>query len=261
MPAPLDFLNRPASPPESLPFGLHSAFSGHRYQAWIVDTVRPHLGKRILELGAGIGALSRWMQGAERLALVEPDPAMAGFLEQWAPGWLPRAEVTVHRMAPPAQPLSTLAGQDFDTVISFNVLEHIEDDLAVLKDAAGLLRNSRAAGPRRLVSFVPAHPWAYGTVDRYDLHVRRYTKAGLLALAAAAAPECSVRILPFNFFGLWAWIYTGRVRKVSGEDMAGEGRAFELLLPFLKPMDTLLMRGLRFPWGLSYVCVWEWPAR
>jgi len=259
MPGPRTFLENPALPPEGLPFGLRSAFRSHCYQAWIMQAVQPHLGRRILELGAGVGALSRWFQGAERLALVEPEPMLADFLEQWAPGWVPQAQVSVHRWAPPADPLSALAGEGFDTVISFNVLEHIDDDLAVLKDAAQLLRQSRARGPRRLISFVPAHPWAYGTVDAFDHHVRRYTKERLLSLAAQAAPECRVTVQPFNVFGLAAWVYTGRIRKVS-HDLAGESRLFEALLPALKPADWLILKALRFPYGLSYLCVWEWPA-
>jgi SAM-dependent methyltransferase len=253
------FLQRPPQVSEELPFGLRGAFGNHGYQRWIMQAVKPHVGRRILELGAGVGALSRWFQQAERLALVEPDPAMAGFLERWAPGWVPGARVSVHRLAPPAQALSALAGDDFDTVISFNVLEHIEDDLAVLRDAAQLLRGSRARGPRRLVSFVPAHPWAFGSVDAYDQHFRRYTKGRLLDLAAQAAPECRVTVRPFNFFGLWAWIYSGRVRKAQG-DLPTEARLFEALLPVLKPADWLALKALRFPYGLSYLCVWDWPA-
>lgn len=46
---------------------------------------------------------------------------------------------------------------DLDTIVSFNVLEHIEDDCDAIFKMASLLRGSRAPGPKRLVTFVPAH--------------------------------------------------------------------------------------------------------
>lgn len=69
----------------------------------------------------------------------------------------------------------------FDLVVCLDVLEHIADDRAAL----GELRRVTAADGRLLVT-VPAHRWLWGAHDDLSGHQRRYTRASLLSVAAAA---------------------------------------------------------------------------
>jgi SAM-dependent methyltransferase len=255
------FLDSAIQVPAGLPHDLAESFKAHRYQDWILRRIRPWLGGRILELGSGCGAMSRWFQEAERLVLTEPEPVMVGLLEQMVPRWFADpSRVRVQRLSLPEDGVEGFQGEGLDTVVSFNVLEHIEDDAQVLGQLAGLLRDSAAKGPRRLITFVPAHPFAYGAHDRYSGHFRRYDRARLRSLAAQAAPDAKLTIASFNFFGLWGWWLKGRVlgqAQVDGNTIA----AFERLQPWLEPADTLLLRGLHLPLGQSLLCVLEWPAR
>lgn len=66
----------------------------------------------------------------------------------------------------------------FDVILLLDVLEHIEDEAAVL---TSLVAENLAAGGRVLVS-VPAHPWLYGQHDRNLGHYRRYSSRSLRAL-------------------------------------------------------------------------------
>src|SRR5215831_14396107 len=47
------------------------------YRRWILDTMRPFLGRRCVEVGAGTGTFSRllWESSPEKLLLVEPSAA------------------------------------------------------------------------------------------------------------------------------------------------------------------------------------------
>jgi SAM-dependent methyltransferase len=247
--------------PENLPFDLSASFRAARYQRWIMNFLRPKLGRRVLELGAGCGSMSQHFGDAERLALVEPDESLRAVLERGRQAWFPEpGRVSLHGLSLPQDSLEPFYGEAIDTVVSFNVLEHIEDDLGVLKALAELLRRSEAPGPRRLITFVPAHPFAYGSLDGIEGHFRRYSRAAFAALAAEAAPDAAYSAHSFNFFGLWGWWLSGRVLKKQAVDHSTIA-TFEALLPFLKPFDTLLMRGLRLPLGQSLVTVLEWPAR
>jgi SAM-dependent methyltransferase len=69
----------------------------------------------------------------------------------------------------------------FDLVVCLDVLEHIADDRAALRE----LRRVTAADGRLLVT-VPAHRWLWGAHDDLSGHQRRYTRASLLSVAAAA---------------------------------------------------------------------------
>ena len=67
----------------------------------------------------------------------------------------------------------------FDLVVCLDVLEHIADDRAALRE----LRRVSAADGRLLVT-VPAHDWLWGAHDDLSGHQRRYTRASLLSVAA-----------------------------------------------------------------------------
>jgi SAM-dependent methyltransferase len=89
------------------------------------------------------------------------------------------------------EPLALESGT-FHLVVCLDVLEHLADDLAALRE----LRRVTAAGGRLLVT-VPAYRWLWGTHDELAGHQRRYTRASLLSVAATAGwrPE---RVTGFN---------------------------------------------------------------
>lgn len=63
----------------------------------------------------------------------------------------------------------------YDLVCLFDVLEHLQDDVASLLTLQRLLRFDG-----RLLLTVPAHPWLWSFHDEELHHRRRYTRAGLV---------------------------------------------------------------------------------
>ncbi len=49
----------------SIDFELESLSKARNYQRWMYESVAPHLGVSILELGAGIGNMSQWLPKRE----------------------------------------------------------------------------------------------------------------------------------------------------------------------------------------------------
>ena len=156
--------------------------------------------------------------------------------------------------------MTSLLAQGFDTVASFCVLEHIEDDHAVFAALCDIARSGTAHGPTHLISYVPAHRWAYGAMDRHDGHFRRYDRARLQALAGRHAPEATHRLRSFNFLGLWAWAVKGRLLP-HAEVSRAEVQAFERIVPLWRPLDSLLTGRLRVPLGQSVISVLTFPGR
>lgn len=241
-----------------LPFELAALRSAVNYQSWVAESVAPYLGSRILEIGAGIGSMSRWLPLRERLVLSEYEPEL---LDQLA------AQMREHFDADPRVAAvrvdlgrelpQSFAAEDFDTVVSFNVLEHVPDDAGALERLAALLRRSSRPGPRRIVSFVPAHQWAYGSIDATYGHVRRYTAASFAALAAKACPDFRLETRYFNVVGLPGWVLLGRLLR-SATVSPRAIRAFERLCPWIRGADDALHRA-GLPLGQSLIAVLTHP--
>jgi len=82
-----------------------------------------------------------------------------------------------------------LASGSFDVVLALDVLEHLDDDVAGLREAARLLRPDGL-----LLLTVPALPSLWGQQDEVSHHRRRYTKRSLsdaFARASLGAPRFS----------------------------------------------------------------------
>lgn len=72
----------------------------------------------------------------------------------------------------------------FDVVTAFDVLEHLDDDVAGLRQLSDLLKPNGA-----VVLTVPAYQWLWGGEDIISEHRRRYTRTGLERCCAAAGLE------------------------------------------------------------------------
>lgn len=161
---------------------------------------------------------------------------------------------------PAASLASSFQHEAFDTVLSFNVLEHIHDDTAMMRDLLDLLRSSSTPGPKRIVTLVPAHQWAFGEVDRAFEHCRRYSAGSFRRLLRNAGAEPltrkNFRFRYLNLPGLFGWWFNG---KLLGRKQIGSGniRAFETLCPMIRPVDDFLHHRLRVPLGNSLLAVYK----
>jgi SAM-dependent methyltransferase len=190
---------------------LDALAEARNYYGWIARRFAPYLGRRIVEVGAGIGTFAEHLRAAApdaRLTLVEPAANNWPHLSARFAG---RPHVTTRRgyLADAGEPGSA------DTVVAVNVMEHVRDDGAFLADAHRLL----SPGGHALL-FVPALPAIYGSLDEAFDHYRRYTKRGL-ATRLRAAGLTPVSVAHTNLPGVLAWWMSGRVlrrRTVSARD-------------------------------------------
>jgi SAM-dependent methyltransferase len=245
----------------SLPFELDALAPARNYQRWVFESVRPYLGRRILEVGSGIGNMSQWLPADELLVLTETDPALVTLLRERSPAYFGEhlPNVHVHELdagAPAPGPFEQYA---LDTIVSFNVLEHIEDDRAALAHLAGVLRSSRA-NARRLVSFVPAQSWALSQLDRHYGHFRRYSGRRIREMSREIAPEAALTLTPFNALGLVGWVSSTMILGRTKID-AGSVRAYDAICRYTHSADDFLCRRLRYPFGQSYVWVLTFPPQ
>jgi SAM-dependent methyltransferase len=212
-----------------------------KFNRWMFDRLRPWIGRRVLEVGSGIGNLSVFLQDRERVVLTDTEPWYLARLRERFGG---RANIEVARLSLPAVD-GALAAERFDTVICLNVLEHIEDDVASLAAMRGLL-----APGGRVVLLVPALPTLYGTLDRALGHFRRYTRSELIAKlrTTGLVPK---HLEYFNLAGIPGWWVTGRLLRRSLIPAASL-RWYDALVPLFR-LERLL------PWriGQSLIAIGE----
>lgn len=85
------------------------------------------------------------------------------------------------------------AGEQFDVVCAFEVLEHVEDDAAALADWREQIRPGGW-----LVLSVPAWQHRWGAHDEHAGHFRRYERDGLTSLVSRAGFS-GVKVLCYGF--------------------------------------------------------------
>jgi SAM-dependent methyltransferase len=154
--------------------------AARNWKAYWSGAIRHHLGKSVLEAGAGLGTNTPFLLGPEQASwlCVEPDAALVAQI----PATLANN--------PFRQFVTTCAGtlrdvpetQAFDTILYIDVLEHIEDDHAEMRAALAHLKQGG-----KIVILSPAHPWLFTPFDKAIGHYRRYTRKSLRACTPPGA--------------------------------------------------------------------------
>jgi SAM-dependent methyltransferase len=135
----------------------------------------------------------------------------------------------------------------FDTAILVNVLEHVEDDRAMLDLLRGLLKPGGS-----LLLFVPALPWLFGTLDAIHGHHRRYTRASLQSVVERAG--FTLRVLRyFDVLGVVPWLIAGRILRQTRFDP----NAARLYDRFFVPVGSRLERLVEPGLGKNLLCIAE----
>ena len=200
------------------------------YNRWLVSRFDHAIGRRVLEIGAGFGNITRHLRGRELLVASDLDPVALEHLK----GVFrddPSVRVASYRFPLDAKSRDEIRSFRVDTVVCLNVLEHIEDDVTTLRDMFEAL-----VPGGHLVLLVPAFARLYGTLDEHLHHFRRYEKDELERKVRDAGFELEdLRFV--NRPGIFGWWLNGRVlkRRVLPR---GQLVAFKLLMPMLKREET-----------------------
>lgn len=223
---------------------VHLDQANHPYLAWQLEQFEPVLGRRILEIGCGVGGILELLGTRERLVGLEIEPELARFAQERFAA-RPECDVFAADIAALDEALAArLREERFDTIVSINVLEHILNDGAALSQIAEIL-----APGGHLALLVPAHMALYGAYDELDGHHRRYSRASLRqALAHTDLRPLEIRY--FNSVGAVGWWVQYKLlrRQVHGQGSFG---AMNRIIPWLRPLE----RAIAPPFGLSAIAL------
>lgn len=210
-----------------------------RFTRWMADVIRPYIGDRVLEMGAGTGNMSVHLMPRSSYWATDINRLYLEFLETL-------------RSTRPYMRVAYMDGMDansfpteeiFDTVVCLNVVEHISDDVGALQNIRSVLE----PGGRAII-LVPCGPRLFGSLDEVLGHYRRYTREQLISASEKAGFHVE-EILKFNRPGVFAWWLNGRVlqRKTFG---LAQIRMLNILTPLFRLLDPWL------PWPpLSLIAI------
>ncbi|TDC70090.1 methyltransferase domain-containing protein [Actinomadura sp. GC306] len=210
------------------------------YRKYEYETVAPHVGRSMLEVGSGLGHFSEQFAGRlDYLVVSDNDPYCVGELRKRYDG---SDDVEVIDLALPAD---IVIRRKVDTVVMMNVLEHIKDDVQALRDLAAV---TEPGG--RIVIWVPGYMQLYGDFDRKVGHVTRYTPKTLEASVreAGLVPEV---LKPINFLGGIAWWFAVR----RGGAGYPDPKLVKIYDRTVVPLTRTIERVVKPPFGQTVFCV------
>jgi hypothetical protein len=215
-----------------------------QWKAYWGAIIKPYLGSRILDVGAGIGSTIQLLC-SERQSLwlaLEPNAHFAKRIRgASATGKIPAiCEVRVGT-------LEVVEGHEqFDSILYIDVLEHIEDHYAEVNRAS---QHLHARG--FLIVLAPAYQTLYTPFDKAVGHFRRYNRKALWDLTPHGLKV--VRIDYLDSVGLLASLGNRVVLKSEMPTPAQIALWDRWMVPISRQLDPIF--GYR--WGKSILAIWE----
>ncbi|MEK7641895.1 MAG: methyltransferase domain-containing protein [Patescibacteria group bacterium] len=226
-----------STPETTANFEFSALSAAKNYRRALVQELSPQLKGRVIEIGAGIGQMTREFMALPDISLqsVEPDPAFCAEFRK-SLSQQPLIQGTIQDVS-----------GDWDAIVSVNVLEHIEKDQEELVMYYNLLKNKQGT----VNIFVPARPELYAPIDKDFGHFRRYTKKTLSDKLIKAGFTIE-KMRYYNFTGYFAWwlkFCLLKARSFKSRDVVLYDRA---IFPVVHFMETKICPP---PWGQSLLVV------
>lgn len=225
-------------------FGFKELYIGRVYATWIFSIIKPYLGRCILEIGCGLGNMIDYYSPSSELIQSDIEDEYLAIVKKRLAGRKNSQAIKLDILNLTATDLDRLKKRNIDTVVAINVLEHIKDDNGALKNIYRLIKDKG-----KIILFVPAIPFIFGTLDEAFEHYRRYRKVELVEKMEKAGFK-TVVVRFFNIVGIFWWLIAGRILKMRKLPLK-TGYVLNLLVPILALLERLILP----PIGQSLIVV------
>lgn len=146
--------------------------------------------------------------------------------------------------------------EKYDVGVALDMLEHLDDDAAGLKNIAGALKDGAL-----LIITVPANPSLWSSLDENCMHKRRYTKKSLEELVSNNGFK--IEYISYYDFWLFPVIFLSRklynllkINKDSKiENNIKDGFINNILYRIFSSEKNVISKDKTFPYGVSLICV------
>ena len=202
-----------------------------RYFAWQAGMAEREIGRRVIEIGCGLGNFTEYLLDRERVvALDVVEECLEHLRERF--GARPNLETQCLDAQDPAFRL--LRRMEADSVVCLNVLEHVRDDRKALEHIHHVLEPGG-----RAIFILPAFESLYGPIDRELGHYRRYSMRGWKALAAETGFRVRVARY-FNSIGFLGWWVNARLLRKTRQSDSQIAFFDDVVVPVISRAEGIL---------------------
>lgn len=202
-------------------------------------------GLRILDVGCGTGAVAVDFGGCGWLCASDRSPDALAFA---------RSRGVDNVVASDAGRLP-FASESFDLVLAFDIIEHVDDDRAMLRELRRVLRPGGA-----VAIHVPAWPSLWSRHDEVLEHRRRYTRHALTRLIG----DCDLRAEHLGWASAAIFLPAVAMRSVQRlgigsddehTDLYGLPGPLNALMLGVYRAESVLATTVGLPFGLSLAAI------
>jgi SAM-dependent methyltransferase len=221
---------------------LDAIAGANKFNRWMYDTIKPYCSGKILEIGSGIGNISKHFidKGAD-ITLSDIREVYCDVLKRS----FPKASVLRLDLTHPyfdSEYSEHL--KKYDTVFALNVVEHIENESLAVNNCNKLLKKGG-----KLIILVPAYQQLYNRFDKELEHFRRYTEKRLNILLESQHFQI-IHSRYFNFMGIPGWYISGKLQK-NKTIPKSQMSLYDKFVPLFKIVDRVVVNKI----GLSVISV------
>lgn len=206
---------------------------------------------KFLEIGCGTGDFIQQIVQNENLEITGSEIYLKGLL--YAKKNLPNVDFIQFDVT------QGIVGAEFDLMVAFDVIEHIENDVAALSNINKMLTKNGV-----LIVSVPQHMFLWSSLDEIVKHKRRYSRRELVTKLQENG--FNISYVTSFLFALFPLMLISRMLdngqdKTQSEEVALEKRVtfpkalnwiFDL---FMRVDEALILLGVSLPFGGTLVVV------
>ncbi|MFH1641352.1 MAG: glycosyltransferase [Nanoarchaeota archaeon] len=214
----------------------------HHFNKWLASLLRPYLGNKVLEVGAGTGTMTLEFLPAEHYTCSDNDPFNVMTLKNM---FMNRPNVDVLQLDIENKKEILNLSMHYDTILCINVLEHLQNDNQSLKNINELLIEGG-----KLILVIPNCPYSYNSLDKTLGHEKRYKVQDIKNLLNMSGFKIKY-LKTLNKIGMLGWFINGSLLKRTRFSKI-ELKIYDCFVWFWKLVDPFL------PWpGQSIIAVGE----
>ena len=211
-----------------------SAISFRKYQ---ISLIKKFIKGKFLEVGAGKGGLIPFYKKlTKNITIIEPEKKLFDYLKKNKNN--KNIKIKNHT-------IEDVKGK-YDTIIYYDVLEHIKDDLNELKNAKKKLNKNAC-----LIFSVPAYQGLYSDFDKSVGHFKRYNKDDFIELEKEVGLKIE-KLAYYDSIGL-IFLILNKLLSLKQTNLKKKIYLWNLLIPVSKLIDLLTFNTF----GKSLLCVFR----
>ena len=218
-------------------FELEHFDSAYNFRKYQVLLIKKYLKGKFLEVGAGTGGLAHFYKKfVIKPTLIEPEKKLYESLKKR----FKEEDIVIENCT------INEIDEKFNTIIYFDVLEHIQNDLEEIQKAS-----QKIDSDGYLIFSVPAYQSLYSDFDKSVGHFKRYNKNDFFELSEKTGLKIE-KLIYYDSIG-FLFLILNRIFSLKQTNLKGKLFLWNILIPLSKIIDFLTFNKF----GKSLLCVFK----